>query len=68
MKHTSEINRNLKTALVTMLQDINQKLRKLNQQQWTREGLTEIQLEYMCSLTGAKQVIIKVLAMLEQNY
>lgn len=61
-------NRNLKTTLVAMLQDINQKLSKLNQQQWTREGLSDIQLEYMCSLTGQKQIIIKVLAMIEQNY
>lgn len=67
MKHANENNRNLKTTLVAMLQDVNQKLRKLNQQQWTREGLTDIQLEYMCSLTGQKQIIIKVLAMLEQN-
>lgn len=65
MKHTNEVCRNLKTSLVSMLQDVNQKLRKLNQQQWTREGLTDIQLEYMCSLTGQKQIIIKVLAMLE---
>ena len=68
MKYTNETNRNLKATLVAMLQDVNQKLRKLNQQQWTREGLTEIQLEYMCSLTGQKQIIIKVLALLEQNY
>ena len=68
MKYANEFNRNIKTTLVTMLQDVNQKLRKLNQQQWTREGLTDIQLEYMCSLTGQKQIIIKVLALIEQNY
>ena len=59
---------NIKTTLEKMLTETNNKLRQLNKQQWTREGLSDIQLEYMCSLNGQKLVLLKVLAMLEQNY